>query len=113
MSSSLTIRVIRGANALLTEAQTVLNKALTIQGPEAPVAFPDTVYYLPTILGLTGRPVEKIKDLRPVLRQARDMLPPESGSAAGTLGIDDTLDTGLAALIAAESLEALHLVHGP
>ncbi len=50
MSRYIATRAIRGANALVTEAELMLNKALTEKGPDTPVAFPNTAYYLPTIL---------------------------------------------------------------
>jgi len=38
------------ANALVTEAEVMLNKALNEKGTDTPVSFPNTAYYLPTIL---------------------------------------------------------------
>ncbi|RPI99116.1 MAG: CO dehydrogenase/CO-methylating acetyl-CoA synthase complex subunit beta, partial [Chloroflexi bacterium] len=76
MSRYIATRAIRGANALVSEAELMLTKALAEKGPETPVAFPNTAYYLPTIYGLTGAPVEKLGQLTDVLAHARDLLHP-------------------------------------
>ena len=47
MSRYIATRAIRGANALTTEAELLLQKALAEKGSETPVAFPNTAYYLP------------------------------------------------------------------
>ena len=44
MSKYIATRAIRGANALVAEAEMMLNKALKDKGPETPVAFPNTAY---------------------------------------------------------------------
>ena len=64
------------ANALVTEAELMLQKALEEKGPDTPVAFPNTAYYLPTIFGMTGVSVETLGQLQPALRHARELLHP-------------------------------------
>ena len=54
----------------------MLNAALKDKGADTPVSFPNTAYYLPTILGMTGKAVEKLGDLEPIVKYARDMLHP-------------------------------------
>ena len=54
MSRYIATRAIRGANALVTEAEFMLYKALEEKGPDTKVAFPNTAYYFPLILGMTG-----------------------------------------------------------
>ena len=76
MSRYIATRAIRGANALVTEAEIMLNRALKEKGPETPVAFPNTAYYLPTILGMTGASVEKLGQLSGALEHARTLLHP-------------------------------------
>jgi acetyl-CoA synthase len=76
MSKYIATRAIRGANALVTEAELMLHKALAEKGPNTPVAFPNTAYYLPTIFGMTGTPIENLGQLSPILQQARDLLHP-------------------------------------
>ena len=66
MSRYIATRAIRGANAIVGEAETMLQQALTEKGPDTAVAFPNTAYYLPLILGMTGREVDQ--DRRPARR---------------------------------------------
>ncbi len=112
MSKYIATRAIRGANALVTEAELMLNKALKEKGPDTPVAFPNTAYYLPTILGMTGIEVTKLSDLQPVMKQARQMLHPVPSDAHWTPYLGETLDSGMATLLAAETIEAVRFVYG-
>ena len=54
MSKYIATRAVRGANALVYEAETMLYKALAEKGPETVVEFPNTAYYLPLIYAMTG-----------------------------------------------------------
>jgi len=47
MSRYIATRAIRGANAIVAEAQAMLARAIEEKGPDTPVAFPNTAYYLP------------------------------------------------------------------
>jgi acetyl-CoA synthase len=76
MSRYIATRAIRGANALVTEAEFMLQRALAEKGPDTKVAFPNTAYYLPTILGMTGREVQTLGQLQPIITQARQLLHP-------------------------------------
>ena len=62
MSKYIATRAIRGANALVNETEAMLQKALAEKGPDCKVGFPNTAYYLPTILGMTGREITKLTD---------------------------------------------------
>jgi len=112
MSRYIATRAIRGANALVTEAEVMLNKALKEKGAETPVSFPNTAYYLPTILGMTGIEVTKLGDLPPVLDQARNMLHPLPSMSKWTPYLGETLDSGMSTLLAAEVIEAVRFVYG-
>jgi acetyl-CoA synthase len=112
MSKYIATRAIRGANALVTEAEVMLNKALKEKGAEAPVSFPNTAYYLPTILGMTGIEVTKLGDLSPVMEQARHMLHPVPSNRHWTPYLGETLDSGMATLLAAETIEAVRFIYG-
>ena len=112
MSRYIATRAIRGANALVAEAEIMLDKALEEKGNDAAVSFPNTAYYLPTILGMTGRAIEKIGDLQPVMEQARQMLHPVPAVHHWTPYLGETLDAGMATLLAAETIEAVRFVYG-
>ncbi len=112
MSKYIATRAIRGANALVTEAEVMLNNAIKEKGVDTPVSFPNTAYYLPTILGMTGIEVEKLGDLPPVLEQARQMLHPLPSEKHWTPYLGETLDSGMSTLLAAEVIEAVRFVYG-
>jgi acetyl-CoA synthase len=112
MSKYIATRAMRGANALVTEAELMLKRALKEKGADTPVSFPNTAYYLPTILGLTGKAIEKLGDLEPILQYARDMLHPIPAFSRWTPYLGETLDSGVATLLAAETIEAVRFVYG-
>ena len=112
MSKYIATRAMRGANALVTEAELMLNRAIHEKGAETPVSFPNTAYYLPTILGLTGKTVEKLGELKPILKYARDLLHPIPAFVKWTPYLGETLDSGVATLLAAETIEAVRFVYG-
>ena len=112
MSRYIATRAIRGANALVTEAELMLRKAIAEKGPDTPVAFPNTAYYLPVILGMTGTPVETIGQLESVLAHARQLLHPIPSQSHWTPYLGETLDSGMATLLAAETIEAVRFVYG-
>ena len=107
MSRYIATRAIRGANALVMEAEVMLGKALAEKGPDAKVGFPNTAYFLPTILGLTGRKVETVGDLVPVVEQIKSYLHPAPANARWTPYLGETLDAGVATLLATETIQAL------
>src|SRR5512145_1712882 len=112
MSHTIATRAIRGANALVLEAERMLCKALSEKGPETPVAFPNTAYYLPLIFGMTGQQVETLGQLQPVLEQARTLLHPIPAQNHWTPYLGETLDSGMATLLSAEVIEAIRFVYG-
>ncbi len=112
MSRYIATRAIRGANALVTEAELMLHKALTEKGPETPVTFPNTAYYLPLINGMTGVQIEKLGQLTDVINHARELLHPVPSQNRWTPYLGETLDSGMATLIAAETIEAVRFVYG-
>jgi acetyl-CoA synthase len=112
MSRYIASRAIRGANALVTEAELMLQKALAEKGPDTPVAFPNTAYYLPLILGMTGLEVETLGQLEQAMQHARELLHPIPSQKKWTPYLGETLDSGMATLIAAETIEAVRFVYG-
>ncbi len=112
MSRYIATRAMRGANALVTEANLMLQKALMEKGPDTPVAFPNTAYYLPLILGMTGVEIEKLGQLTGALEKARALLHPLPSKQRWTPYLGETLDSGMATLMAAEVIEAIRFVYG-
>jgi acetyl-CoA synthase len=112
MSRYIASRALRGANALVTEAELMLQKALAEKGQDTPVAFPNTAYYLPLINGMTGIEVETLGQLEPAMQHAKQLLHPIPSKNKWTPYLGETLDSGMATLIAAETIEAIRFVYG-
>jgi acetyl-CoA synthase len=81
-------------------------------GPDQQIQFTNTAYYLPTILGYTGMEVSTIGGLQPVLEHCRTLLHslPEDRTWLPYLG--ETLDAGVATLLAEEAIMALRFAYG-
>ncbi|MEN6393280.1 MAG: acetyl-CoA decarbonylase/synthase complex subunit alpha/beta [Anaerolineaceae bacterium] len=112
MSRYIATRAIRGANALVREADLMLQKALKEKGPDTPVSFPNTAYFLPVINGMTNVQVETLAQLEPVIKHAKELLHPMPSSSHWTPYLGETLDSGMATLLAAETIEAVRFVYG-
>jgi acetyl-CoA synthase len=112
MSRYIATRAIRGAQALVKEAELMLDKALNEKGPETPVSFPNTAYYLPVILGMTGMSIENLSQLTPVVDLAKRLLHPIPSERKWTPYLGETLDSGMATLLAAETIEAVRYIYG-
>ena len=112
MSRYIATAAIRGANAIVKEAEEMLARAIAELGPDAPVAFPNTAYYLPVIYGFTGIQVTKLSDLIPVLQHARSLLHPVPTDQTWLPYLGETLDCGVATLLAEEAIEGIRFARG-
>jgi acetyl-CoA synthase len=110
MSRYIATRAIRGAHNIVNEFDSLLTTALAEHGPETPISFPNTAYYLPFILGMTGQSVDKLGDLRPVLDTAKKLLHPVPPDRRWTPYLGQTLDAGMATLFAEEGIEAVRFI---
>jgi len=112
MSKYIATRAIRGANALVAEASAMLEAAIADKGEDTEVAFPNTAYYLPVINGMLGREVSTLGGLVSVLEHAKKMLHPLPRDQVWSPYLGETLDSGQATLLAAETIEAVRFVYG-
>ena len=112
MSKYIATRAIRGANLIVAEAEAMLKQAVEELGAETPVAFTNTAYYLPVILAFTGREVSKLGDLVPVLEDAKGLLHPVPGENIWLPYLGETLDCGMATLLAEEVVEGIRFARG-
>jgi acetyl-CoA synthase len=112
MSRFIATSAIRGAHTAVGEADKLLKDALDKLGPDTPVAFPNTAYYLPVIYGLTGHKVEKLSDLTWPLEHARSLLPPVPRENLWLPYLGETLDAGMATLYAFEIIEGVRFAKG-
>ena len=112
MSKYIATRAIRGANALVAEASEMLKQAIADKGEETEVAFPNTAYYLPVINGMLGREVSTLGGLLPIIEHAKALLHPLPRDQVWSPYLGETLDSGQATLLAAETIEAIRFVYG-
>jgi len=90
-----------------------LAKAIEAKGKDAEVAYPNTAYYLPIMYLFLGQKVQKLGDLEESLQEARKLLRPVPADELWLPYLGDTLDSGVATLIAEETIEVLKFVMGP
>ncbi len=112
MSRYIAKRAIRGAAAIVAEAEVAVDAAIAELGPDAAVQFTNTAYYLPIAYALTGVKVEKLADLREVVARARALLHPVPGDTMWLPYLGETLDSGVATLFAEEVIEGVRFAHG-
>jgi len=112
MSKYIATRATRGANAIVAEAEALLDRAIADKGADTPVAFPNTAYYLPVTYGMLEHKVETLGDLKPVLERAKTLLHPVPDGAHWVPYLGETLDSGQATLLAAEAIEGIRFTLG-
>ena len=117
MSRFIATSAIRGAQGIVTEAESMLKDALAKLGPEAPIELKDaggggTAYFLPVTYGFMGHKVEKLGDLEPVIAHAKSLLPPLPEQRLWLPYLGETLDAGFATLFAFETIEGIRFAKG-
>lgn len=112
MSKIIATAAIRGAHHMVDRAAEVLEAAVKARGKETAVAYPNTAYYLPIMYLFLGQKVKRLGDLQYSLQEARNLLGrlPDSETWLPYLG--ETLDSGVATLIAEEIIESLKYLNG-
>ncbi len=113
MSKIIATAAIRGAHQIVNQAEADLQKAIEKVGKDAKVAYPNTAYYLPIIFLFLGQKVEKVGDLEYSLQEAKKLLRDIPSDRLWLPYLGDTLDSGVATLIAEEIIESLKYVIGP
>jgi acetyl-CoA synthase len=112
MSRIIATAAIRGAHKYVAEAESKLATAMESKGAETKLEFPNTAFNLPLILALTGLKVKTLEEAREPLSIARSLLPPVPSERVWLPYLGDTLDAGVATLMAQEVIEALKYVDG-
>ena len=112
MSRIIAQAAIRGAHGYVEQAEKELSEAIEAYGPQKKMEFPNTAYFLPLILALTGLEVRTLADAKQALARARELLPPIPEERLWLPYLGPTLDAGIATLIAQEVIEALKYVRG-
>jgi acetyl-CoA synthase len=104
---------IRGAHKIVERAERDYEEALERWGPNEPVGFPNTAYYLPVIYAILDVPVEKLGDMKPVLERCRVLLPPMVREKTPLPYLAPALDAGMATFFAEEIIEAIRYLKDP
>ena len=113
MSKIIATAAIRGAHRMVERAEADLAKAIEAKGKDAEVAYPNTAYYLPIMYLFLGQKVQKLGDLVESLQEARKLLGRIPTDELWLPYLGETLDSGVATLIAEETIESLKFVMGP
>jgi len=112
MSRIIARAAVRGAHGYVAQAEQELGEATATYGPDKAVEFPNTAYFLPLTLALTGIEVKSLADAGKTLRYAQSLLPPVPAERYWMPYLGPTLDAGIATLLAQEIIEALRYVRG-
>ncbi len=115
MSRLVAFAAIQGAYNIVSKAEGKFRQAMDKYGPNQPIGFPNTAFYLPIIYSILGIKIEKLGDAEPVIKQCRELLPAHIKAQHNIhlpyLG--GTLDAGMAAILAEEVAEAIRYVEDP
>jgi acetyl-CoA synthase len=98
---------------MVKRAEDALAAAIAAKGKDALVEYPNTAYYLPIMYLFLGQKVQKLGDLEDSLQEARKILGPVPPKDLWLPYLGNTLDAGVATLIAEETIEVLKYVMGP
>ena len=107
MSKIIATAAIRGAHKIFNQAEAALADAISQHGKDTKVEYPNTAYYLPIMLLFLGQKVQTLGDLEESLAEARKLLHDIPPDDVWLPYLGDTLDSGVATLIAEETIEAL------
>jgi acetyl-CoA synthase len=111
MSKIIATAAIRGAHKIFNQAEAALADAIKAHGKDTKVEYPNTAYYLPIMLLFLGQKVEKLGDLEESLAEAKKLLHDIPTDDVWLPYLGDALDSGVATLIAEETIEALKYVN--
>lgn len=113
MSKIIASAAIRGAHRAFAEARQSVDTIIAEKGADCPVSFPNTAYYLPIAYSHLGYEIATAGGMRDVLGQCEELLPQEPLDNVWLPYLGDTLDAGMATLLAFELTEACRTVIGP
>ncbi|HOV86596.1 MAG TPA: acetyl-CoA decarbonylase/synthase complex subunit alpha/beta [Syntrophobacteraceae bacterium] len=113
MSRLVAFAAIQGAYNIVAKTEGSFRRAMDKYGPNQPLAFPNTAYYLPVIYSILGIKVEKLADAEIVLKRCKELLPPHIKGKIHVPYLGHTLDAGMAAILAEEIGEAIRYVEDP
>ncbi|MBI9098584.1 MAG: CO dehydrogenase/CO-methylating acetyl-CoA synthase complex subunit beta [Spirochaetaceae bacterium] len=107
MSKIIATAAIRGAHEMVNRAEMALKAAIKQYGKEEIIAYPNTAYYLPIMYLFLGQQVKQMGDLNYSLQEAKKLLGNIPSEKNWLPYLGETLDSGVATLIAEEIIESL------
>jgi acetyl-CoA synthase len=111
MSKIVAAAAIRGARKVFNEAEEFFNKAVQEKSESTKIEFPGTAFFFPMANALMGVDVKTLKDIRPVLDEARSLLHEEPTDKLWLPYLGDALDSGIATLLSEEIIVALRYLY--
>jgi acetyl-CoA synthase len=97
---------------MVERAEESLSNAIKAHGKDVKVEYPNTAYFLPIMYLFLGQRVERLGDLEESLQEARGLLGRIPSDQVWLPYLGETLDSGVATLIAEETIEALKFLNG-
>ena len=98
---------------MVERAEKMLAEVIAQKGKDFKVEYPNTAYYLPIMYLFLGQKVQKLGDLEESLKEARKLLGKIPTDNVWLPYLGEALDSGVATLIAEETIEVLKVVAGP
>jgi acetyl-CoA synthase len=112
MSKLIATAVIKGAQAVVAQADELLQKTIAEKGRDYVFEFPGTGYPLPMIYAMTGFGVKTLADMQVGLGFAKEMLHDVPDEHVWKPYLGEALDSGMGTLFAEEILLALRYIQG-
>lgn len=111
MSRIVATAAIRGSHKIVEECEAFLNKAIQEKGMDQKVEFPETAYFFPMANALLAAEVRTVGDMVPVLDYAKGLLSEVPGDRVWLPYLGNTLDAGIATLLAEELIVGLRYLY--
>ena len=112
MSKIIAGAAIRGAHKIVSQAEEAWNSARESKGENTKVGFPETAFFLPMANALMGIEVKTLGDIKPIMAHVKDLLPEPPSDNLWLPYLGDTLDSGMATLLAEEIIVVLRYLDG-
>jgi len=112
MSKIIATAAIRGAHEMVDRADQALTAAIKKYGKEHEVSYPNTAYYLPIMYLFLGQKVKQLGDLEESMTEARGLLGRIPTDEMWLPYLGETLESGVATLLAEETIESLKYLNG-
>jgi acetyl-CoA synthase len=105
--------MVSGAKKLMWDADNFMEKAIKEKGPDTKVALPETAFYFPLANALLGLETKTVSDAKKILDTAKTLIVKDvPAEDQWTTFLKDSLNAGVAAILAEEVISALRYLYG-